>query len=215
MPGAPTGSLYNTASSQPGQTDINKQLLDILGKGVGGSLDNILKGMSGTDSAIFQQWLAGQRPVQAQEQAQLETTFGAQGLSPNSTVSALGESNLQAQFNAQAAQVNQGLMSQQLQDTLGVLQGLEGPAIKEVATSPWTILADVANQVTGDVGALFGGPGPSPSSNPANSIASPNLSPGSFNIGNNLPTAAPGGYIGPNDMPGLGSGTDSYIGLFA
>lgn len=143
---------YNPASSySSGQTDISKQLTDIYGKGVGGMLDYLLKNMSGSDSQIFQNWLKSMQPVEASERAQLGGTLGAEGISGNSSVSAIANSNLESQFNAQAAGVQSQLQQQSIQDTMNILMGLRGDAAKEVASSGWTVFGDVLKNV-GELG---------------------------------------------------------------
>lgn len=152
------GALYSTQSSQSsGQTDISKQLTDILGKGVGGSLNNILQNLSGTDSAIFQQWLASQVPAQAQAEASGRQALGAMGVSGNSSVAGLMEANLGANFNAQAAAENANLMTQAIGTSTGILQGTQNLAAQEVATSPWQTLGNVLGQVGSDAASIFGG----------------------------------------------------------
>jgi len=177
--GQPAGSIYNPASSQSsGQTDISKQLIDIYGKGVGGSLNYLLQNMSGTDSAIFQQYLSSMQPAIAQQKAALAQGLGAMGISGDSSVQGIAQSNLAAQIAAQESGVNANLMQQQLQDTMSILTGAAPSAQKEVAQSGWTDFANVMANITGDVGALFGGPGPSPASIPGNvpqSFAAPQL----------------------------------------
>lgn len=170
-PGTGTGSLYDPSTSpgyHDGQSNIGKQLTDMYGKGVGGMLDNLLKGMSGTDSAIFQQWLASMKPVEASERAGLQGTLASEGVSGNSSVSAIANSNLTGEFNAQAAGVNSQLMQSQLQDTLSILMGTRGDAAKEVASSGWGVFADVMNNITGDAGNLMGGSYKSSGSNYGN-----------------------------------------------
>lgn len=166
VPGAGTssGSLYNPASSQSsGQSDISKQLIDMYGKGTGGFLDNLLKNMSGSDSAIFQQFLASMKPVEASERAGLSSTLGTMGVGPNSSVNAIAQGNLTSQFNAEAAKEDSSLMTQQLQDTIGIITGTEGDAAKETASSGWDVfgkvvegLGTVAGEVTGAAGAAGG-----------------------------------------------------------
>lgn len=151
-------ALYNTQSSQAsGQTDINKQLTDILGKGVGGSLNNILQNLSGTDSAIFQQWLASQVPAEQQAESQMRQGLGAMGVGGNSSVAGLAEANLGAQFNAQAAGVNAQLMQNAIQTSTGILTGAQELAAQEVAASPTQVLGNVLSQVGSDVATFFGG----------------------------------------------------------
>lgn len=189
-----TGSLYDTTSHYAnGQTDILKQLVDMYGKGVGGSLDNLLKSMSGIDSSIFQQFLASMKPAEASERAGLNQTLGAEGISGNSSVSALANSNLTAQFNAQAAGVNSQLMTQQLQDTMDILMGTKSDAAKEVASSGWGVFADVMNNITGDIGNLMGGSFHSSGSNYGGMGSADNGAAAQLGSGVNLPSAAPGG----------------------
>lgn len=156
-PTTPGNALYNTQSSQAGTTDINKQLTDILGKGVGGSLNNILQNLSGTDSAIFQQWLASQVPAQAQAEASMRQGLGAMGVSGNSSVAGLAEANLGANFNATAAGVNADLMKNAIATSTGILQGAQGLAAQEVAASPMQVLGNVLSQVGSDAATFFGG----------------------------------------------------------
>lgn len=152
-----TGSLYDTTSSQSsGESDIEKQLIDIYGKGVGGSLNQLLQNMSGTDSSIYQQWLAGQQPVWAQQKADLLGTMGTAGASANSTVVAHGLADLSSQQGAQAAQENSSLMTQQLQDTIGILTGTEQSAQQEVASSGWDVFGQVMQALGNTAGTVVG-----------------------------------------------------------
>lgn len=162
----PTGSLYNTATSSGygGQSNIGKQLTDIYGKGVGGSFNYLLQGMSGTDSAIFQQYVNSMQPQMAKAQAQLNTGLGSQGVGANSSVNALAQADLQSQFLAQESGVNANLMQTQLQDTQNILEGAAGAAQQQVAQSGWNDFASVMSNVTQDAGALFGGSMPGLSS---------------------------------------------------
>lgn len=160
LPGAPAaGTGTGVGSTIDPNGLLDKQLVDIFGKGIGGSLESTLGGMSGTDSAIFQQWQEGQQPLQAKEMADLHAGEGAAGVSGNSSVAAIGDSNLEAQFNAQAANVNAGLMEQNQQNTLGVLQGAEGMAAKEVASSGWDVFGQVMQGLGGLAGDAVGAAG--------------------------------------------------------
>ena len=193
MAGGTIGGLYNPASSQTsGQTDISKQLTDIYGKGVGGSLNYLLQGMSGTDSAIFQQYLASMAPQMAQAQARLTQGLGSMGVSGNSSVQGLAQADLQSQFLAQESGVNANLMQQQMQNTIGILTGAAPSAQKEVATSGWTDFANVMANITSDIGAMQGG------SNAGAVSQLPGNAPGSFAApqlgGGNIGNAAAGAY---------------------
>jgi hypothetical protein len=156
LPGSPTTTAPGTDPNNP---LLDKQLVDIFGKGIGGSLDSTLSGMSGVDSAIFQQWQAGQVPVQQQERAAMHQQEGSAGVSANSSVAAIADTDLTGQFNAQAADVNAKLMEQNQQNTLGVLQGAEGAAAKEVASSGWDVFGQVMQGLGGLAGDVVGAAG--------------------------------------------------------
>jgi len=151
------GSLYDTSTSPGygGQSNIEKQLIDIYGKGVGGMLNSLLAGMGGADSQIFQQFLASMQPQLAKSKADFMQTEGAAGVSANSTVAAHGLADIQSQFNATAAGENAQLMDQQLQDTLNVLMGVRGDASKEVATSGMDVFAHVMQNLASVGGDVF------------------------------------------------------------
>jgi hypothetical protein len=160
--GAPPvpGSLYNPASTYgSGESNIAKQLIDIYGKGIGGGLDYLLQNMQGTDSAMLQQYFNSMQPYWAQERTQLGATLSPAGISGNSSVTGIAESNLAAQQNAQMSGFNSQLMMQQLQDTMGILQGTQPDAVKQVATTPLNIFGNVMSQIGQDVSAALGGGG--------------------------------------------------------
>lgn len=136
--------------STQGQQDLMKQWTDIYGKGTGGSMASEYAGMQGTNSAAFQAYLASMNPMWAQQMAQFGQGMGAAGVGPNSTVEALGMSNLLAQQGAQASGVNAQMIMQNQAERLGLLQGTEQASAQEVASSGW----DVFGQVLGDVGGL-------------------------------------------------------------
>jgi len=151
---------YSTSTNNPNDgSSIYHQLVSIYGQGVGGELAYIMENMGGEDSAMFQQYLASMQPAEASEVAGLQGSLAGAGVGGNSSVSAIANSNLQGQFNANAANANLQIMDTGLQDTIGILTGTESDAAKETASSGWTDLADVAANVTGDVGNLFGGSG--------------------------------------------------------
>lgn len=150
-----TTQATNIAPIVPGGTASNNlqtQLVDIYGQGVGASLFNEINNMSGTNSTVLQEYIASLQPQEATAQANLNASLGAGGVSANSSVAALGDANLQAQETGQIAQESANLTMDQQQLTSQLLQGTEGAAIKEVASSGW----DVLGSVLGDVGSIAG-----------------------------------------------------------
>jgi hypothetical protein len=160
-PGAvqPANSAQNgfiTNSQDAGQNALQKQLTDIYGQGTGGSLFSLLNSMSGTDSQVLQEYIQSLQPQQKQAQAGVNAALGAGGVSANSSVAALADSNLQSnEFSAIAGQ-SANLTKSQEDLTAQVLEGTEGASAKEVATSDWSIFGDVMNSVSQDAGAFVG-----------------------------------------------------------
>jgi hypothetical protein len=139
---------YSTSTNNPAEgSSIYNQLVSIYGQGVGGELAYIMENMGGEDSAMFQQYLASMAPAQASEVAGLQGSLAGAGVGGNSSVSAIANSNLQGQFNANAANADLGIMETGLQDTIGILTGTESDAAKETASSGWNVFGQVAGAV--------------------------------------------------------------------
>jgi hypothetical protein len=137
--------------------NLETQLVDIYGQGVGASEFNLINNMSGTDSVALQEYIQSLAPSEVTGQDNLNAALGAGGVSSNSSVAAIGNANLQAQeFSSIAGQAANLTLSQE-ELTAQLLQGFQGPAAQEVASSPWTVLAHVLAAGTSDVGALMGG----------------------------------------------------------
>lgn len=218
VPGASipnVGGLTNSPANAAGTTGgLNKQLVDIWGKGVGGALSSLLTGMSGTDSAILQEYIQSLGPQEAKAQAGVNASLGAGGISANSSVTGLADANLQAQEFSAIAGESANLTQSQEQLTAQILTGMQPAAQKEVASSGWSVFGDVLGDIATDAGAvLHGGQGAMPGNVPASptsSISSPNLSPGV------LPSFAPAqgdsfdpGYAG--GLSGVDSGLDAAL----
>jgi len=141
-----------------GMTDLQKQFQDILGKGVGGDLNKFIEGLGGTQSEIFKQFLASMAPQKAEEQANLMQTLGTAGVSPNSTVAALGLADLGAKNYATESGIDAQLMQHNQDLHASIMQNMEDLASKEVASSGWDVFAQVAGAV-GNLAAPFMGGG--------------------------------------------------------
>lgn len=164
VPAGPTGptqtSSFITQDSHyaSGENDLQKQLIDIYGKGVGGSLYTLLSGMSGTNSTILQQYIASLQPQFAKSQADLGASLGAGGVSENSSVAALGEANLKAQEDATIAGESARLTTAQEDLTASLLGGMSGASAKEVASSGWNVFAQIMEGVGNVAGTIAGDP---------------------------------------------------------
>ena len=152
VPSVPNvGGLAQSPTNVAGTTGaLQKQLVDIYGKGVGGALSSLLDNMSGVDSTVLQQYIESLQPQFAKAQADLGASLGAGGVSANSSVAALGEANLQSQENALVAGESANLTQSQEQMTMDALMRTAPTASQEVATSGW----DVFGNVMSDLGKL-------------------------------------------------------------
>lgn len=151
---ATTGAVPGAAIDQATQQQMNqsKQWTDIYGKGTGGAIASEYQGMQGANSAAYQAYLASMAPTWAAQQATYGQGMGAGGVSPNSTVNAIGLSNLLANQAATASGVDASMIMQNQTQRLNLLQGMEGASAQEVASSGW----DVFGKVVGEVGSLAG-----------------------------------------------------------
>jgi len=154
------GYSTNVAPIVPGGTvsnNLQKQLVDIYGQGVGASLFNLLNNMSGTDSTAMQQFIQSLQPQEATAQANLNASLGAAGVGANSSVAAIADANLQAQEFGMISGEQAKMDLDQQQMEASILSGMTGDATKEVASSGWTTFGNVMAGITEDIGALTGG----------------------------------------------------------
>jgi hypothetical protein len=156
------GYATNVAPITPGgvvSNNLQTQLTDIYGQGVGASLFNLLNNSSGTDSTVLQEFIQSLAPQEATASANVNATLGAGGVSANSSVNAIAQSNLQAQefstISGESAQLTES--NQQLDAS--VLQNMEGAATSEVSASGWNVLGDVLSGIGQDAGGLMTGIG--------------------------------------------------------
>jgi hypothetical protein len=161
--GTPTTTMPGTTGPNAQDSDLYKQWTDILGTGTGGSLFSFMQGLPGTQSDIFKQWLSSMQPqYNAAEQARKQS-LSAGGVSPNSTINALSESNLQAEEVAQQGGVNAQLMQTNQADTMNILQNMQGLAAQQVVSdSPWATFGRIINAagaIGGDIMGMAGGMG--------------------------------------------------------
>ena len=154
---AANGFITNNSAYSNGENDLQKQLIDIYGKGVGGSLYSLLNNMSGTDSTVLQEYVQSLQPHMAKAQANTNASLGAGGVSANSSVAAIADSNLQAQETASIAGESANLTQSQEQLTASLLSGMEGKSAAEVATSGWSTFGNVMGDIAADAGAVLGG----------------------------------------------------------
>ena len=152
----PTGAVPAAPSGQPltpeqqAQQNLNKQWTDIYGQGTGSAMLSEYQGLQGPNSAAYNALVQSLAPYFAQQKADFAQGMGAAGVSPNSTVEALGLSNLQTGQGATLAGEDARMIMENQAQRLGLLQGTEGASAAETAQSGW----DVFGQIAGAVGNL-------------------------------------------------------------
>src|SRR3974390_2498427 len=156
----PSGSGGGVPTSyDPNQQNLQKQWTDIYGQGTGSAMLNEYNNLMGTNSAAFQALQASMAPVFAQQNAQFGQGMGAAGVGPNSTVQALGLSNLLANQGATLSGADASMIMQNQQERLGLLQGTEQASAAEVAQRGWGVFGQVAGAIGNVAGAVMGMPG--------------------------------------------------------
>jgi hypothetical protein len=110
--------------------------------------------MSGTNSAVLQEYIASLVPQEAKAQANVNATLGAGGVSTNSSVAALADANLAAQEQASIAGESASLTQSQEQLTAQLLTGVEPAAAAETAQSGWSVFGDVLSGIGADAGSI-------------------------------------------------------------
>ncbi len=186
-PYAPTASTVASVPTSGGSGgNLGKQLTDIYGNGVGGALSSELGSMSGTNSAILQEYKASLAPQMATAQANVNAALGAGGVSSNSSVAAIADANLQSQETAAIAGESAQLTEHDQDLTASILGSTMGAAEQETASSGWTVFGDVMGDISQDAGAILHGGAGATNTSPMGSSA--DNSGNSANVGSMLST---------------------------
>lgn len=143
------GGIFGAGKSG---ANLQKQLIDIYGKGVGGAIGTLLQNLGSNNSAFldsFRQAMAGQ---QAEDLSTIGTSLGNAGISADSSTSAIEKADYLAKSNAQLGLQEQQLINQETSQAIGLVQGTQESAQKEVSSS-WL---DTLGQVAGIAGTFVG-----------------------------------------------------------
>ena len=153
-----SGASTTPAVPQVMQTDpgLYQQLQDIYGA-AGNSLYDFMQKIGGVDSKTLQDYITSLQPQFAKSEANLHSSLGAGGVSANSSVTALGEADLQSQENALIADESAKLLQSQEGLQANLLTGVLPSAEKQVAdSSGWNTFAQILNAVGGVAGSVMG-----------------------------------------------------------
>jgi hypothetical protein len=151
-----TGGAIVPQSTDPNQSLLQKQETDIYGKGVGGEITSLLGSIGGVDSSSLQNYIASLQPQEAAAQANVNTQLGASGVSGNSSVAAIADSNLQSQETAAIAGESAQLQQSGQNLEASILTGQEQSAAQEVSASGWSVFGDVLGSIGTDAAQAAG-----------------------------------------------------------
>ena len=148
------GSVPSAVGSNP---QTQSELSSIFGTGEASLINNFLSGVGGTQSQVLTEYINSLAPQQAAAQAQTNTALGAGGVSANSSVNAIAQSNLAAQEESTIAAQSASLTEtgEQMQESM--IQGLEAPAEQyttDEAMMPYELGA-AAISAGGNIGAAL------------------------------------------------------------
>jgi hypothetical protein len=157
-PLVPTTTGAATPSLSTLNGDLSNELSGIFGSGVGNLVNNFMGGVSGTDSTILQEYTQSLVPQEAKAQADTNAALGAGGVSANSSVAAIADSNLQAQETASIAGESAQLTMAGEQMDASMIQSMLAPAENATTESkmmPWEILGAGVGAVGNVAGAAI------------------------------------------------------------
>lgn len=208
--GSPVSNPITANYTPQQQQQLQKQLIDIYGKGEGGLLFGLINGMGAQNNAYMTAYEKAMAPVNAENLATLNTTLGNSGIGANSSIFGIANADFEANVTAQEGLQEQQLVQQDQQDLINITESMQNAAIKEVSTSWLSDLGDVLTGIGGaipGIGGLIKGIGGA-ISHPSNGGNSTSSSPSS------VPTSQTGTDTDPNASGGSAgdiSGTDTSI----
>lgn len=184
------------------QQELNKQLVDIYGKGEGNLLTSLIGSIGSGNDAYLQAYEKAMAGPNAEGLAALNTAFGNAGIGANSSAFAIGNADFQSNIVAQEGLQEQQLQMNDLQQLMNLTQGLQGQSAQEVASGGWaSILGGIigsipgfasAGKAIGQIGST-GGQSANTSVNPfAGSTEAAPLGAGAIPLGQTDTTTLPG-----------------------
>lgn len=159
----PTANAPSAITTSPQQQqELQKQLVDIYGKGTGNLLNNLIGNLGSNDSSYIQAYQNAMAKQEAEGLSTIDTSLGNAGISANSSTAAIENADYISGIGAQVGLQEQQLINQQTQDLIGITQDLQKPSQEEVGTSWLDTLGQVvgvAGNIAGDVIGMDGGGG--------------------------------------------------------
>lgn len=152
----PAGTEGDNLSSTE-QGNLGKQASDLYGKGVGGLLTSEIENLGSNDSSYMQAYEKAMAPINAENLATLETNLGNEGVSGNSSTSAIAQADFNANVTSQEGMQEEELQMNDLNQLLGLTESMEGTSSQAQQVTPLSIFGKVAGDIGSDVGGALGG----------------------------------------------------------
>jgi len=127
-----SGPFANLTSQQ--QQELQKQLIDIYGKGEGNLLNSLIGSIGGGDDAYLQAYIQAMAGPNAENLATLSSSLGNSGVGPNSSASAIATADYLSNVTSQEGLQEQQLKMNDLQQLMSLTQGLQGGSASEVSS---------------------------------------------------------------------------------
>lgn len=133
--GTGTGALQGLTTQQ--QQQVTKQLKDIYGKGEGSLLGSLLNNLGSNNSSYMQAYTQAMAKQNQEGFNTLQTAQGNAGIGADSSTAAIADSNYWSGVTAQEGLQEQQLQMAQIQDTMGLVTGMEHASQQEVSSGGW------------------------------------------------------------------------------
>ena len=138
IPATSPGGAIPSVGGGSSASEVN----NIFGSGVGGDINSFLGSIGGTNSVVLQEYINSLHPQMAKAQADTNAALGAGGVSANSSVAAIADSNLQSQESASIASESAHLTETGMGMQESMIQSMIQPAEQYKQSQdmmPWEI----------------------------------------------------------------------------
>jgi len=172
-PVAPVASV--PVSTPVVNSDENKQLVDIYGKGTGNLLSSEIANLGSNDSTYMQAYKDAMAPTNAENLATLSTTLANEGVGADSSTAAIEKADFEKGVTADEGLQEQQLQMNDLNQLLGLTESTLSDSAKEVSSGGFlndlgSVLSSLpGGSILGSIMNKFGGKGSVPIANSSQS----------------------------------------------
>jgi hypothetical protein len=149
----PTGAA--AINSGTNTSELNTNLNNDFGKGVGSLISSELGNIGSNNDAYMQAYEAAMQQPNAENLSTLQTTLGNEGVSGNSSTSAIATADFESGVTSQEGLQEQQLQENDVSQVLGLTESLEGPAAQSQQNTGWSEFGQVLGSIGGAVGSAL------------------------------------------------------------